>query len=119
MEPSICQTERANKRGRRRRGGRVPTTHNALIYGEGEGVVHGRRPAGYRGGGRPICSALGRSGSARLTKPPTSQEGRCQAEAQSGNPQKITETTAHTATVGLLAGPVFTRSRRTGSPQTT
>lgn len=46
--------------------GRVPTTHNALIYREREGVVHGRRPAGYRDGGRPIFSALGRGGSARF-----------------------------------------------------
>lgn len=67
--------------------GRVPTTHNALIYREGEGVVHGRRPAGYTGGGRPIGSALSRGGSARLTKPPTGQEGRCQAQEQSNSPK--------------------------------
>lgn len=45
--------------GWRRRGGRVPTTHNVLIYQEGEGVVHGGRPAGYTGGGRPICFGAG------------------------------------------------------------
>lgn len=81
------------REGWRRTGGRVLTTHNALIYREGEGVVHGRRPAGYRRGGRPICSALGRSGSARLTKPPT-QPGRAVPSAFTiKQPSKITETT--------------------------
>lgn len=79
---SVKQRQRE---GWRRRGGRLPTTHNALIYQKGEGVVHGRRPAGYRGGGRPICSAMGRGWSPRLTKPPTGQEGRCQSQAQSNS----------------------------------
>lgn len=65
--------------------GRVPTTHNALIYQKEEGVVHGRRPAGYRGGGRPIRSVLGRGRASRLTKPPTGQEGRCQSQSQSNS----------------------------------
>lgn len=52
--------------GWRRRGGRVPTTHNALIYREGgEAVVHGERkegrPTGYAGGRTAYTfSTLGR-----------------------------------------------------------
>lgn len=83
LKRSICQTDTA--RGVETRRGRVPTTHNALIYQKGEGVVHGRRPAGYRGGGRPIRSVLGRGRAPRLTKPPTGQEGRCQSQSQSNS----------------------------------
>lgn len=107
MEPPICQTDR-EREGWRRTGGRVLTTHNALIYREGEGVVHGRRPAGYGGGGRPICSALGRSGSARLTKPPT-QPGRAVPSALTNEQtSKITETAERELTV--LAPSVSSRA---------
>lgn len=83
LKPYICQTE--TERGVETERGRVPTTHNALIYQKEEGVVHGGRPAGYRGGGRPIRSVLGRGRASRLTKPPTGQEGRCQWQSQSNS----------------------------------
>ncbi|CAB1443063.1 unnamed protein product [Pleuronectes platessa] len=52
-----------------------------------------------------MCSALGRGGSARLTKPPTGQEGRCQARGTTKQP-RITVMTGNTASVPGAASPL-------------
>ena len=52
-----------------------------------------------------MCSALGRGGSARLTKPPTGQEGRCQARGTTKQP-RLTVMTGNTATVPGAASPL-------------